>query len=271
MEELSEIAKSRCPSSLLSVHMLSSKFRLYKLCLNKSTEYVKTLDSEIGNIFGTVFEEFEDIQKLSFDMLFRSIDSNIRSLYELQTQKAGKTEEKIDVQALLQEKNSIIEQFSKEKEELLAEITSLQEENKEYLDTLIKRTKSNAEISLHKPPQAISLLSKQELKEIITALYLSKAKSDLNQSEGSFRQTLEQHMFSFFAEKYQSRQKSLTKVSEIIQAIKKYSDDIDVLLFAKILRSECDENYRYLHEQVRETIAEMVKEHTKTEEIRNSD
>ena len=62
MEELSEIAKSRCPSSLLSVHMLSSKFRLYKLCLNKSTEYVKTLDSEIGNIFGTVFEEFEDIQ-----------------------------------------------------------------------------------------------------------------------------------------------------------------------------------------------------------------
>ncbi|OMJ66454.1 hypothetical protein SteCoe_36689 [Stentor coeruleus] len=306
MGELSEIAKARCPGPLLNVHMLKAKHDLNSLCLDKILDYAKAKSPELSPMLEKVTPTLTFIHKNLVKMLISSIETTLYSPRDslkasphfsssLNNNDLKRLEEQ------LQEKNEIIEMFLKEKEDMMNEIMSLQEENKKYLDTIIKRTKSSAEVVLQKPPtpnpnqystpvssvhSSITLhsatpvpapsispplpvqLTKQELKDLMNYIYNSKSKYDLNQSEGTPRQTLEQHMYQSLAEKYLSKSKSLQKAADIIGSIRKYSDDVDVLLFAKILRSDCDENYKFLHEQVRETITDMVREHAKGEEIK---
>ena len=268
MGELSDVAKTKTSGTQLNVFMLKAKYKLFNVCLDKAFEYVYGKNPEVSSILSKITSGLSQIQGVSFDLLLNITEENQRQANDIQALKSLSKNE--NSEAGSKEKNDMIEMFIKEREELLSEITNLQEENKKYLETLIKRTKSSAEIVLQKPSPQACKLTKQELKDLINEIYISKAKYDLNQSEGSQRHTLEQHMYTYFSEKFQSRSKSIQKASEIVAGIRKYSDDIDVLLFAKILRSDCDENYRYLHEQVRETIAEMVKEHTKTEEIKTN-
>lgn len=50
------------------------------------------------------------------------------------------------------------------------------------------------------------------------------------------------------------------QASSIIQSIKKYQDtDSEVSVFGKILRNECDEEFRIVLIQVKQTICELLK------------
>jgi Ca2+-binding EF-hand superfamily protein len=262
MGDLSDVAKAHCEPSLLSVHMLKSKFRLYSICLAKTLQYIQSKTPEITEILNKTIHSLTDIQSVSFDMLLNAAQPRSQTNVAQNIEKIVENHQK--------EKKELLNAFNKEKEDLMTEIQALQDENKNYLDTLIKRTKSTADLSLQKPPQTSALIPKNELKDFITSIYSSKAKYDLKQSEGTPRQTMEQHMYLYLAQKYQSRSKSIQKATDIVGGLKKYCDDIDVLLFTKILRNECDENYRFLHDQVRETITEMVKQRSKTDEIKSN-
>ena len=275
MGELSDVAKSRCPPALLNAHMLKAKFELNSMCLDKLVGYAKAKTPETCQIFESVLNEIHAAHKATVDMLMRTIEMNLRGQLEVEKAKNAKGLSPKEIgkfQEMINEKNEIIENVNREKEELLEEISSLQEENKKYLETIIKRTKNSADSITQKPnqlPQATQQLPKQELKELISFIYTSKSKQDLSLGDSGSKETITQHMFNCLAEKFKSRARSIQKVSEIVNSIKKYLDDVDVLLFAKILKQDCDENYRFLHDQVRETINEMVKEHSKTEEIKS--
>ena len=48
--------------------------------------------------------------------------------------------------------------------------------------------------------------------------------------------------------------------TSIINSLKKYSqDDNDVAVFGKILRNECDEEFRFVQTQVKNTMQELLK------------
>lgn len=271
MGELSDVAKSRCPSILLNAYMIKAKHALNSMCMTKLVEYSKVKAPEIQHLFDNFYSELNNLHQILLKMLISALENNLKLSQEMQmlSQRVS-PEYQEDLQHLkmkFKEKSEMLELAAKEKDELLEEIVSLQEENKKYLDTIIKRTKSTAEQAGQRTGQ-FAVLQKQELKDLIGFIYNSKSRLETSQPEGALRQTLAQHMFHSLAEKFKSRAKSIQKAGEIVASLKKYLEDVDILLFTKILKSECDENYRFLHDQVRETISEMVKEHTKTEEIK---
>ena len=53
-------------------------------------------------------------------------------------------------QKLRAEKENIIEEHRQERNELMEQITSLQEENSKYLDTIVRHSKGNADQNLAK-------------------------------------------------------------------------------------------------------------------------
>ena len=56
---------------------------------------------------------------------------------------------------------------------------------------------------------------------------------------------MEQHLYTYLHHKYGLKSMIVEQASSIIQSIKKYSDnDSEVSVFGKILRNECDEEFR---------------------------
>lgn len=71
---------------------------------------------------------------------------------------------------------------------------------------------------------------------------------------------MEQHMYTYLNQKYGLKNLIIEWATSIISALKKYGqDDNDVSVFGKILRNECDEEFRFVQTQVKNTIKELLK------------
>jgi len=71
---------------------------------------------------------------------------------------------------------------------------------------------------------------------------------------------MEQHMYTYLNQKYGLKNLIIEWATAIINGIKRFSgDDNDVAVFGKILRNECDEEFRFVQSQVKATIAELLK------------
>jgi hypothetical protein len=67
-------------------------------------------------------------------------------------------------------------------------------------------------------------------------------------------------MYTFLNQKYGLKTLIIEWASAIVNGIKKFSpDDNDVAVFGKILRNECDEEFRFVQAQVKTTIQELLK------------
>lgn len=74
------------------------------------------------------------------------------------------------------------------------------------------------------------------------------------------KETLEQHMYTFLNQKYGLKNLIIEWATAIVNGIRKFAgEDDDVAVFGKILRNECDEEFRFVQEQVKTTIAELLK------------
>ena len=61
------------------------------------------------------------------------------------------------------------------------------------------------------------------------------------------RETMEQYMYTYLNQKYGLKSLIVEWAASIINGVKKYGrEDHDVALFAKILKNECDENFRFV-------------------------
>ena len=105
------------------------------------------------------------------------------------------------------DKKSLKAQFDEDRNEYNDRIKDLIDENKRYLDILIKNSKNCAEnaMSLKKYsiPQQAKNLNLRQMKEIIQEIYESKTKYDKKSIfEGLSRETMEKHMYTYLNNKY---------------------------------------------------------------------
>ena len=92
-------------------------------------------------------------------------------------------------------------------------------------------------------------------------MYVQKVKFDKKCEENKLpRETMEQYMYTYLNQKYGLKNLIIEWAAAIINGIKTYlKEDHDVALFGKILKNECDEEFRYIQMHVKETLTNLLK------------
>jgi len=98
------------------------------------------------------------------------------------------------------------------------------------------------------------------MKDVIEEIYESKTNFDRKCLEAKLpRETMEQHMYTFLNQKYGLKNLIIEWASSIINGIKMYSaEDNDICVFGKILRNECEEEFRIVLQKVKNTITDLL-------------
>ena len=96
---------------------------------------------------------------------------------------------------------------------------------------------------------------------MIADMYTQKQKFDRKCAETKVsRETLEQYMYTYLNQKYGLKPLIVEWAASIINGVKTYGkEEHDVALFAKILKNECDENFRFIQIHVKDTLISLVK------------
>ncbi len=105
----------------------------------------------------------------------------------------------------------------------------------------------------------------KQLKDLIQDMYVQKQKYDEKCVETRLpRETMEQYMYTYLNQRYGLKNLIIEWAAALINGIKRYSaEDSDVALFGKILRNECDEDFRFVYAEVKATLLEVVRERLK--------
>ena len=132
------------------------------------------------------------------------------------------------------------EQFIKKSTTNPVEVHSLHESMNAGIKAPLKNAISNAPTT--------KLLPINKLKEIIFELYTQKERYDHKCQEAQLPQeTMEQFLYTHLNQKYGLRTLIVEQASTIVTAIRTYlRDDHEITLFAKILKNECDEEFRFV-------------------------
>jgi len=106
----------------------------------------------------------------------------------------------------------------------------------------------------------IRVLTMNQLKDTIHDIMQSKLHNDKKNDEtGIGRETIEQYMYTYLTKKYGLKSLVIEWASSIIDVIRNFSqDDNLVLVFAKILRNECDEDFYWVQHNVKSTIKDLI-------------
>ncbi len=176
------------------------------------------------------------------------------------------------------------DEFEKELAALKRQLKATDTENKKLLDTLIRHSKgedaNQTSHHEHAPGSAAAIfkgtnrkisgpvgkthsrqLSLKQLKDIIEDIYKQKVKYDQKCEEAKLpRETMEQFMYTYLNQRYGLKSLIIEWVAAIINGIKRFlKEDHDVALFGKILKSECDEEFRYIQMHVKDTLTGLLK------------
>ena len=92
-------------------------------------------------------------------------------------------------------------------------------------------------------------------------MYLQKVKFDKKCEDYHVpKETMEQYMYTYLNQKYGLKSLIVEWAASIINAVKTYlREDHEVTLFAKILKNECDEEFRLIQLHVKDTLLQLVK------------
>ena len=114
-------------------------------------------------------------------------------------------------------------------------------------------------------PTQVRTLTLKQLKELINDMYNQKQKYDEKCSETRLpRETMEQYMYNYLNQRYGLKNLIIEWAAALINGIKRYSlEDSDVALFGKILRNECDEDFRFVHSEVKSAMVDILRERLK--------
>ena len=105
------------------------------------------------------------------------------------------------------------------------------------------------------------VLTLKQLTDLIQDMYTQKVKFDKKCQDNKLsRETVEQYMYTYLNQKYGLKSLIVEWVDSIIKAVRTYiREEHDVELFAKILKNECDEDFRFIQMHVKETLISLVK------------
>ena len=106
----------------------------------------------------------------------------------------------------------------------------------------------------------VRTLTLKQLKEVINDMYAQKLKYDQKWVESKLpRETMEQYMYTYLNQRYGLKSLIIEWVAAIINGIKTYlKQDHDVALFGKILKNECDEEFRFIQTHVKEVLIRVL-------------
>lgn len=92
-------------------------------------------------------------------------------------------------------------------------------------------------------------------------MYTQKVKFDKKCEESKQpRETMEQYMYTYLNQKYGLKTLIIEWAAAIINGLKTFiKEDHDVALFGKILKNECDEEFRFIQMHVKETLVSLLK------------
>lgn len=114
-------------------------------------------------------------------------------------------------------------------------------------------------------PTQVRTLTLKQLKDLIQDMYMQKQKYDEKCAESRLpRETMEQYMYTYLNQRYGLKNLIIEWAAAIINGVKRYSlEDSDVALFGKILRNECDEDFRFVHNEVKSAMADILRDKLK--------
>jgi hypothetical protein len=92
-------------------------------------------------------------------------------------------------------------------------------------------------------------------------MYTQKVKFDKKCEDSRLpKETMEQYMYTYLNQKYGLKSLIVEWAASIINAVKTYlREDHEVTLFAKILKNECDEEFRLIQQHVKDTLLQLVR------------
>ena len=71
---------------------------------------------------------------------------------------------------------------------------------------------------------------------------------------------MEQYMYTYLNQRYGLKNLIIEWAAAIINGIKTYlREDHDIALFGKILKNECDEEFRFIQMHVKDTLVSLLK------------
>lgn len=293
-QALGELASKKSTSEDFRSEVIQAKYKLWNMCGEKMCSYIKTLDAAASKVLVDILNQ---LQKTFRECL--GTNDHVKYLEdELEKSKNEVNQILIAAEELemtirtLKEENSRLKDSSRSvPDDLESQFLQLQEENQKYLQKIISLSKEKADSALSKdsgsystsratkerPREAKKSISKnsqspaikdltlKQLKEFIEEIYISKEKFDqkCNDTQQA-KETMEEYMFSYLNQKYGLKPLINDWVNAIVRAVEKFeAEDPDVLLFAKILRHQIEENYRKVFQEVRKTSLQLLKIHLK--------
>lgn len=300
MTELYDRLAEDLPGVILDVYVNRAKNSLYQLCSTKLYEYVKHTDINVAELLVQIHQEQQDLFLKTNERCFRVAQENI--LLKRQIEQGKKETEQVlqsaeeleaNLDAATQEREELKNAVSMIRKDYEAQILSLQDENKNYLDKIIKMSK---QISLKMPdknssppqpspkkgkkekpndanpffaiksvntavPAIVKDLTLKQLKDLIEDLYLNKDRYDQKCIENHQpRETLSQYLQTYLNQKYGLKSLRDSWNSVISKAISKFNqEDTEIALFGKILNNEIEEDFKFSMKQLMNTIIEVLK------------
>jgi Ca2+-binding EF-hand superfamily protein len=301
MSELYERLSEDVPNSILHAYVNKTRNQLFQLCAEKLVGYIEWLEAPVGKLLAEVLGEQMDLFTDTNDKLLNSLNeieaiNNSVEDGKRETEQILHAAEDLEkqVQALTDERDSLKEQLMKAKDENSSQMLQLQEENRSYLEKIIKMSKQlsskPAENSVINPPQpsptkketvkeketkpyfsikpfsvnipaTVRELTLKQMKDFMEELYANKAKFDQKCYEvHQPRETLSQYLQTFLNHKYGLKSLRQEWNQAILKAIDKYSsEDSEVSLFSKVMKNEIEEEFRFTFKQLKSSISDVLK------------
>eukprot|EP00698_Gefionella_okellyi_P019375 TRINITY_DN5930_c0_g1_i1.p1 TRINITY_DN5930_c0_g1~~TRINITY_DN5930_c0_g1_i1.p1 ORF type:complete len:679 (-),score=216.80 TRINITY_DN5930_c0_g1_i1:78-2114(-) len=282
--------------------VFAAKHALYDICFNGAIEraasdpklaevlqQLRLVHSEIIGALAVIPSDMANYYSQRMNELQGEVDRAERETAQLL--EAAELLERETAQ-YVEEKRQLTEDFERQKSELAEGMGWLRSENEKLqirLKQIEKRAPQSAAATsaalqspLHLTPanpraspasetprpqsarnvREISLL---KLKDIIEDIYDSKTKFDQKCADARLpRETMEQHLYTYLNQKYGLKTLIVEWATSIITAVKKFHhEDNDVAVFGKILRNEIDEEFRFVQQQLKQTVAELLRVYLK--------
>lgn len=272
MTELNSIHQQDLASHLQHCYSLKAKWAFFNICQDKAMQYIRRNSKKLASIFQEIHNSYINLFENAVSLIF-SLDKNYTQQISDLNNDLNKANQQIsevleaaeklekECEKHTNDKSALRSRFEKDREELLDRVSDLVSENKRYLDIVIRNSKSYAEGAMNMKrytiPQQLKNLNLRQMKEVIFDIYESKTKFD---KKGGKKESMEQHMYTYFNQKYGVKTLVIEWAAGLIAGIKKYAEeDNDVMVFAKILKNEVDEDFRFIQLSLKKTILDLIR------------
>ena len=109
----------------------------------------------------------------------------------------------------------------------------------------------------------LKLMTLKQLKDVINEIYENKEKHDEKCRRTRLPlETMEQFMFTHLNQKYGLKNLIIEWAASIVNGVKCYmKEDSDVALFAKLLKNEVEEDFRYIQDKIKTSVSKVLRKY----------